>query len=58
MAGVTFNTHATCTASVAAFNPPARRHNLMNIDDTARTPTRHTDTLPFSMAYIGERGYR
>ena len=40
MAGVTFNTYATCAASVAAFNPPASRHDFMNIDDTAGTPTR------------------
>ena len=50
MAGVTFNTYAPCAASVEAFNPPACQHNLMNIDDTAGTPTRQTDTKPFNIA--------
>ena len=27
MAGVTFNTYATCAASVEAFNPPASQFN-------------------------------
>ena len=50
MAGITFNTYATCAASVEEINPPALRHNLMNIDDTAGTATRQTDTQPFNMA--------